>query len=819
MSYEIFSVTNYAFSNNDFIKNQKIIYNSIDELSKELELNDKYYHFRIHCNERYIFFGDLDNYKDGIMRFKEILVSFLYNKYELIVDDSEFKYTKNNKKDGSYHYSIPKFNASLLKLKEIHNNLLNDHKEDFIIKGEKKIEKCIDTTIYSEHWYRCPNQSKGNILDISNNNKHEIIFGDMKDFIVYYIPYESVNIDYANYMKIENIDTTIIDVKNKEMIIKKNKETEEKLSVYKNNIVLSTILSQPTLYKKMFDECYAQERFEVYEYWITVGMAIKNTFHNEDEAFDLFNYYSAKGSNYEGTEKTKNKYATLIKKNSSNGFTTATIYYYAIADNKPKFIEIMNKNSFELGQTDMCKYLKIIAGSNFIYKIIGDNYKLFCYNGKYWETDSILFRQCLSTELYDFLKNILIEVYWNSKDFVSLKSRIEKLKCVSFKRDIEETYKEYGVNDEVKFDEKWNLFGFKNIVFDLEEGIFRDYRFDDYVSTTCGYDWREPTDKELKTVSDLIESIMPVKDERDLLLQIMSTALDGKCLEKFVIFNGGGGNGKGVIDDLLLKAIGNYGMIGNNGILFETSKTGSNPEKSNMHKKRLVIFREPSERNKFENSVVKELTGGGTFSARSHHEKETIKELNLTMIVECNKRPLFAEEPQDAETRRIIDLFFRSTFTTDKKMIDSENNIFLADPYYKTVEFQEIHKFALMKILFEQYNIYKKSNYVFDVPQSIKDRTQLYLELSCNIVQWFKDNYEITEDRNDTIKIKDLFEDFTNSSYYVNLSKSERKKYNKSYFTEYIQTNIFFRKYYVEKSQYLRNYIREWRKKKNEDDL
>ena len=58
--------------------------------------------------------------------------------------------------------------------------------------------------------------------------------------------------------------------------------------------------------------------------------------------------------------------------------------------------------------------------------------------------------------------------------------------------------------------------------------------------------------QELNTVMELIDSIMPVKEERDLLLQIMCTALDGKCLEKFVIFNGGGGNGKGVIDDLLL---------------------------------------------------------------------------------------------------------------------------------------------------------------------------------------------------------------------------------------------------------------------------
>jgi len=486
--------------------------------------------------------------------------------------------------------------------------------------------------------------------------------------------------------------------------------------------------------------------------------------------------------------------------------------------NRDKFKDIISRSELELGQTDICNFIKLLEGHNFIYKVVGDNYILYCFNGKYWNTDNILLRKFISGELYDFFKFILQEVYWNSKDFVSLKSKIERLKCVSFKKDIEETYKEYGTNNSINFDEKWYLFGFNNVVYDLEEGNFREYRYDDYISTTCGYDWREPTINELKEVNDLIISIMHIKDERDLFLQIMCTALDGKCLEKFVIFNGGGGNGKGVIDDLLLKALGNYGLIGNNGILFETSKTGSNPEKSNIHKKRLVIFREPSERNKFENSVIKELTGGGTFSARSHHEKTTIKELNLTMIVECNKRPLFAEEPQDAETRRIIDIFFRSTFTTDKTNVDNSNNIFLANPYFKTVEFQDNHKYALMKILFDQYKIYKKNNYIFNVPQSIKERTQLYLELSCNIVQWFKDNYQLTNDKNDTIKIKDLFEDFTNSEYYTNLSRNEKRKYNKSYFIEYIQNNIFFRKYYIEKSTYLRNFIREWKKKDNEEN-
>jgi len=387
---------------------------------------------------------------------------------------------------------------------------------------------------------------------------------------------------------------------------------------------------------------------------------------------------------------------------------------------------------------------------------------------------------------------------------------------VSFKKDVEETYKEYGTNNTINFDDKTYLFGFNNIVYDLEQGSFREYKYDDYVSITCGYDWREPTEEEIKVVNDLIESIMPVKEERDLFLQIMCTALDGKCLEKFVIFNGGGGNGKGVIDDLLLKAVGNYGMIGNNGILFETSKTGSNPEKSNIHKKRLVIFREPSERNKFENSVIKELTGGGTFSARSHHEKTTTKELNLTMIVECNKRPLFAEEPQDAETRRIIDLFFRSTFTTDKTLVDSENNIFLAKPEYKSVEFQEKYKFALTKILMDQYKIFKKNNYTLIPPKSIKERTQLYLEMSCNIVQWFKDNYTLTNNKNDFIQVKDIYADFVLSDYYVNLSKSERRKYNKSYFLEYFQSNIFFRKYFVERYNNIRSLLKEWKEKETE---
>ena len=810
--YVVYSILDYTTANKFFIDNNYIAYKSLTKLAKDLESNN-YYHFRITKNNNYIFFGDIDDFPGCISEFINLLSKFLQKYYNLDFTENEFKYTQNNCNINSYHYSIPKWNLSTEKLKEIHSNF-KKYNIDMLTKNiDGKSKHIIDTSIYSNHWFRYPNQYKGNI-----KNMHIVKHGNIKDFIIDNIPKNSLNIDNQLFVNIDRLET----IKKKENnIIKLNiinkKENDviktEQLTKYNTNeLALSSTISQPELYKKVFDECYKQNRFEEYDYWCNVGFAIKNTFLDEDIALKLFDYYSSKGSNYDGYSTTEYKYKTFVKKNKGDGVTIGTIYFYAIEDNKPKFIEIMNKNTFELGQTDMCHYLKLIAGYKFLYKKIGEKYKLYSYNGKYWQNDDILIKKCISTELYDFLKMILIEVYWNNKDFGTLKTKIEKLKNRTYKNDIVETYKEYGVNDEISFDDKWWLLGFNNLVYDLKLGEFREHKYDDYIATTTGYNWREPTQTEIATIQNLLDKIMPIEEERNLYLQILSTALDGQCLEKFTIFNGGGGNGKGMINDLLLLALGNHAIIGNNGILFETSKTGSNPEKANLHKKRLVIFREPPEKNKFENAIIKELTGGGTFSARTHLEKETIKELNLTMIIECNKKPVLAEEPTEADVRRIIDLYFRSTFTSDVEQLDNENYIFEANPVYKTKEFQNKHKYALLKILFDEYKKYYNNNFVLPKCSTIMERTNTYLELSCNIVQWFKDNYKYNKNE-DLLKIKDIFINFNESSFFQNLTKFEKRKYNKTFFVDYVKTNIFFKKYYKDRYKNQRNVIIGWNTK------
>ena len=810
-TYDVYKIKNYAEARQEFIQKGQTKM-SLSKLVNEFKNSDEGYHFRIHNKTQYIFFGDIDHYNDKIEILRTLLQKHMLETYNLIFENYEFKYTMNDSKKGSYHYSIPKWNASTEKLREIHTNFLKQYKERLVYNDNEKTYNCIDTTIYSEHWFRCPNQSKGND---PKGGKHIIIEGSMEDFVIDNITSESININDIKIINIKptNINETDNEITDNEItnneIIKSNEEKENnrkieiseekerKIILYNKDDenILSTSMTKPELYKKMFDECYKVERFENYNCWITVGMAIKNTFTDEEKGIELFNYYSLKGGmKYEGYEKTKSKFKSFNKE----GFTAATIYYYAIEDNKPKFIEIMNKNTFELSHKHISEYLYTLAGKKFIYKKIGDSYKLYSYNGKYWETNDIIIRRYIGNELYAFLKMVLLEVYWNTKEFGIMKNKIDRLHNNQYEMEIIKAYEKVGTNDKIVFDDNWKLFGFNNLVYDMEKECLREYQYDDYVSITTGYDWREPTEEELETMERLIKTIMPIEEERNLYLQILSTAIDGRCTEKFIIFNGKGGNGKGMIDDMLLVALGNYGLIGNNAILFETSKTGSNPEKANIHQKRLVIFREPPERNKFENSIIKELTGGGNFSARSHHEKVTEKKLNATIIIECNKKPLFAEDPTEADTRRIIDVYFRSTFTGDKTLIDPENYIFEGNSLYKTSEFQQKHKYALLKILMREHvKYYKQNKSEFIIPSAIKTRTDNYMELSCNILQWFKDNYEITHNKKDIIKIKDIFSEFSASSYYYNLTKNEKRKYNKTFFTNYFETNVFLQKYYI----------------------
>ncbi len=808
--FTMWKVTNYLMNDKAIEKN--ILKLFLDEKIHILENSDESYHDRIDPKKKYKFFGDIDYYSKTFDFFRDKLILFLRDFYGIDITENDIKYTINKGKKGSYHFVIPKFHCYPVKIKEILDNMYVNDKEQFThIDENGRKKKIIDTCIYSVHWFRCPNQTKQGEI----GTKHIIVKGDMKDFIFDYIENDSKQIDNIMYIpKIVKMVTSDSKKKSDANIFNKIKKTkkvkiiqlseddnenkeDENENNYKknlNNIKDKILKTEQSILYKFFDHCYLPVRFSDYKYWINVGMALKNRFGNE--GFDLFKYFSFKCPSHDTENELKIKYNSFNNKSIEKKINISTLYFYAKEDNQKIYIELIKKYSlfknFDMTSTTIINYIRMLKPNDFIWK----KGELYCYNGKYWEKDPIHLMIFIGNDLFNFLRDILQSCYFDSKEAINMTKSLFKLRNLAFKKELVETSREIFRNDEQMFDYKEHLFGFKNVVLDLTTFQFRDYKYDDYITVTTGYDWIEPEKSKIDKINQLIETIHPDEHERQLYLEILSTGLSGENIQRFTLFNGKGANGKGLINDLCLKAFGNYGLIGNNALLFEINKSGSNPEKNNMHNKRFIIFREPAEKSKIENSIMKEYTGGGGFSARGLYDSNTEKILSCTIILECNKRPLFKEEPTQADLRRIIDIYFPRKFTDIKEDVDESKNIFLANSDYRLIEFQCEHRTSLIKILLDAYKSYKERGRIFKIPKSIENRTKLYLQMSSSIFTWVTDNYEKTENKNDIIKLHDVFNNFKTSDYYFTLTKKEQNKYNKKYFLYEISENVFINKFY-----------------------
>jgi hypothetical protein len=72
--------------------------------------------------------------------------------------------------------------------------------------------------------------------------------------------------------------------------------------------------------------------------------------------------------------------------------------------------------------------------------------------------------------------------------------------------------------------------------------------------------------------------------------------------------------------------------------------------------------------------------------------------------------------------------------------------------------------------------------------------------------KWFEEKYKKCEKKS-IISIKDIYTEFKETDYYVNLSKYDKTKYKKSYFVNYFEKNDKLRKYYNMRYNNMRNVI------------
>ena len=288
-------------------------------------------------------------------------------------------------------------------------------------------------------------------------------------------------------------------------------------------------------------------------------------------------------------------------------------------------------------------------------------------------------------------------------------------------------------------------------------------------------------------------------------MTILATSLEGLNLEKFIIASGTGGNGKGVLDDLCKRTLGNYAYVLASNVLIGQQKKGSNPEIANMNNKRFVLAKEPESSEFINVEIMKDITGADEINARLNHSNNTETFLKCTLVMECNDKPKLNNISQpDALLRRIIICVFKSTFVDqaflDELLDDEKEDKFVGNQYHKSKDFKDKYKQVFFNILIKYYKAYAETKTdvntcgLLPVTKEIRQRTVDYLEASDVIKEFLDETYEKTGNQKDRIKLKAIFDTFQASNYFKNLETKMKKSYNYKGFISKIESNIFLKR-------------------------
>ena len=543
-------------------------------------------------------------------------------------------------------------------------------------------------------------------------------------------------------------------------------------------------------------------------------------------SWDTFNQVMKNGSDYDAD---KNK-ATWDNNNANHDKKVgwATIKRMARECDPAKAKELDRKYSsqdlintpFSSGM--IADYFAELYGDKFIYS----NEALYCYNGIYWEKGDKKNSRLVQFVDIDYFRELT--EYVNKKKYYYNKMKEEEKDnadtwnkrydaAMTFEKNIQQLrsakQREYVVkdilmkitNNDIEFDKSPYLFAFENKIYDLEKGEFKNPDAEDYISITTGYDFDENYDiGRVETLNRLFVDIFPDVEVRNYYLNILSTGLCGVQIEHLFVASGVGGNGKSVSNSLMLKMLGGYGYKLPSSILLQELKTGANPEVANLDKKRFVLTQEPNSRRRICASTVKELTGDKTLNSRGLYSSKCEISLNLTLVMECNDNPPL-DEVGDGMARRLRKIPFDSRCVSQETFdkLDDKTNIFVADPYFKSDEFQETHRQALFMIMKEQYAIFKANkNVINKQPDICRKVTDDYLACNDDIFGWFSSKFEKTGGM-EILYVCDVFDKFKTSEFYYTLSKNDQRKYNKKGFEEKVQKNLFLRSDFKARDAYI----------------
>jgi phage/plasmid-associated DNA primase len=429
---------------------------------------------------------------------------------------------------------------------------------------------------------------------------------------------------------------------------------------------------------------------------------------------------------------------------------------------------------------------------------------VFVYHNNRWynETDNKQQHRLIryiSEDLYDLIQGKI-----NDDNTLEDKDRVYLLKMLRIHtssgnkmNDVIKHILSIAKETETDFNSNPFLLGFNNGVFDLQADEFRPYQYDDYITMTTKYDYATPDydDPEQAAARDelieIFETIQPDNEQRDLYLQILASGLDGRAYQKLFLFNGQGGNGKGLTGSLMDTVLGDYYHQPGNGILKDVEKANTpSPDMINLKGKRYINFKEVQGEVKV--AMLRNLTGGGKFAGRYLNQNPEHFTMSGTFCMEFNVAPDLDGKPQQADYRRLVDIPFPVNFTDNPLKIDQVVGgvqYRKANPYYETQGFLQKSRLIFLDMLIGVYARCKngENGMEFTIPESIRLRTEAFMENQNLFHKVFNELWmrvdiipdNKADEKAKTVQAKEVWDSIQASDEYRNLTYKEKRQYGR----------------------------------------
>lgn len=508
----------------------------------------------------------------------------------------------------------------------------------------------------------------------------------------------------------------------------------------------------------------SKERVENFDSWIQVGFALKNSGYS----VELWDEWSKQSSKYKINECYK-RWRTF--KSTTRKITISTLYYWLREDSPKIFYEIQsNKDSIQK---------KIITGTNAsiaeLFYEFYPNYLLYSsVTGWYILKENFTWLPINSLDymsipgilkkVKDVVTDLICNLLPKIKDNEELRKKVletgKKAGSASFLKGVVSLFSSYYYKENVEklFNQKLNLFAFTNGVLDLEIFETRQIEPEDYITVTTGYDYRESQIDEKEKVRQFLRNIFPNEPVLKYVLRVLSKCLSGQKTDQVAhIFTGIGSNGKSLLMLLCKYVFGEYYQTFSVSYLTkeDNGKDKPLPELESAKYSRILVTSEPEENDKFQISILKNLTGNEEVTFRGMYSKQPTKYIPQFMIfILLNQFPKLSKFDAGIE-RRLRAVHFPTRFVYNPV---EENEKLRDDSISIQFKSDDSWKFGLLGLLIDTYLEY--GNEVLVMPEDVQKITDEYLLSNNPVGLWLKTYYEKTGLKTDLLQKTELYRQF-----------------------------------------------------------